>query len=129
MIEENGSKKSVYIDSNLVGDMANGDGKDDPAYSEIRNIRKCGKFNCDVLITTSVLDNGVNIKDPDVKNIVLITDDEVEFKQMLGRKRFLAEDEVVEVFISCGVRKDFVMRDRGYYNVYWMLCDNPGFVS
>lgn len=127
MIEENGSKKSVYIDSDLIGNMANGDGKDDPAYSEIRNIRKCGKFNCDVLITTSVLDNGVNIKDPDVKNIVLITDDEVEFKQMLGRKRFLAEDEVVEVFISCGVRKDFVMRDRGYYNVYWMLCDNPGF--
>ncbi len=119
-------KKPVYIDSDLLSEMTYGELKDDPAYKEIFNIRKSGMFGCDVLITTSVLDNGVNIKDPDVKNIVLMTDDEVEFKQMLGRKRLLSEDERIEVFISCGVRKAFVTRDREYYNVYWMLRDNPG---
>lgn len=119
-------KKPVYIDSDLLSEMKYGELKDDPAYKEVSNIRRSGMFGCDVLITTSVLDNGVNIKDPDVKNIVLMTDDEVEFKQMLGRKRFLSEDETIEVFISCGERKAFVTRDREYYNVYWTLCDNPG---
>ena len=119
-------KKPVYIDSDLLNEMKYGELKDDPAYKEVSNIRKSGMFGCDVLITTSVLDNGVNIKDPDVKNIVLMTDDEVEFKQMLGRKRFLSEDETIEVFISCGERKAFASRDREYYNVYWMLRDTPG---
>lgn len=119
-------KKPVYIDSDLLNEMKYGELKDDPAYKEVSNIRKSGMFGCDVLITTSVLDNGVNIKDPDVKNIVLMTDDEVEFKQMLGRKRFLSEDETIEVFISCGERKAFAARDREYYNVYWMLRDTPG---
>lgn len=118
-------KKPVYTDSDILNEMKYDELKDDPAYKEISNIRKSGMFGCDVLITTSVLDNGINIKDPDVKNIVLMTDDEVEFKQMLGRKRFLSEDETIEVFISCGERKTFAARDREYYNVYWMLRDTP----
>ena len=119
-------KKPIYIDSDLLNEMTYGELKDDPAYKEVSNIRKRGRFGCDVLITTSVLDNGVNIKDPDVKNIVLMTDDEVEFKQMFGRKRFLSKDDTIEVFISCGMRKAFAARNREYYNVYWMLRDNPG---
>ncbi len=118
-------KKPVYIDSDILNEMQYNESKDNPAYKEVSNIRRSGMFGCDVLITTSVLDNGVNIKDPEVKNIVLMTDDEVEFKQMLGRKRFLSEDETIEVFISCGERKVFAARDREYYNVYWMLRDNP----
>ena len=40
-----------------------------------------------ILIATSVMDNGINIKDIELRNIVLMADTETEFIQMLGRKR------------------------------------------
>lgn len=40
-----------------------------------------------ILLTTSVLDNGVSIKDPDVKNLIILTESKVSFLQMLGRIR------------------------------------------
>ena len=53
----------------------------------------------DVLITTSVLDNGFSIKDKAVANIVLLTDDKTEFFQELGRVR-LIDDQKVRIYIS-----------------------------
>ena len=38
-----------------------------------------------VLITTSVLDNGVSVHDTDVGNVVIATDSKLSFIQMLGR--------------------------------------------
>ena len=52
------------------------------------------KFNCDVLITTSLLDNGINISDEKVKNIVIDVFDRVEFIQMLGRVRIKGEQKI-----------------------------------
>ena len=40
-----------------------------------------------ILITTAVLDNGVSIHDENVRNVVVETESEVSFKQMLGRIR------------------------------------------
>lgn len=40
-----------------------------------------------VIITTSVLDNGISIHDEDVGNIVIATDSRVSFVQMVGRVR------------------------------------------
>ena len=40
-----------------------------------------------ILITTSVLDNGISIHDADVGNVVLAADTEIAFVQMLGRIR------------------------------------------
>ena len=40
-----------------------------------------------IIIATSVMDNGINIKDIKLRNIVLMADTETEFIQMLGRKR------------------------------------------
>ena len=40
-----------------------------------------------IFITTSVLDNGVNIEDIELRNVLLFADTETEFIQMLGRKR------------------------------------------
>lgn len=45
------------------------------------------KFETQVLITTKVLDNGINIIDEQLKNIVIMTTEKTEFLQMLGRKR------------------------------------------
>lgn len=58
------------------------------------------RFEEDVLITTKVLDSGVNIIDSSVKNIVLPFCYNVDFMQMLGRKRFTEENETVNLFIK-----------------------------
>lgn len=39
------------------------------------------------IIATSVLDNGINLKDIELRNVILGADTETEFIQMLGRKR------------------------------------------
>lgn len=56
------------------------------------------KFSAKVLIATSVIDNGINIKDESVKNIVIFTYDKTEFIQMLGRKR-IEEGENITLYI------------------------------
>lgn len=40
-----------------------------------------------ILIATAVIDNGISIKDEDLRNIVIMADTEESFVQMLGRKR------------------------------------------
>lgn len=60
------------------------DNKDNP---EVKNIIKNNKFDCKVLISTKFLDNGVNIKDPEVKNIVAMAYDKTTLVQEIGRVR------------------------------------------
>ncbi len=90
---------------------------------EVENIRKKGMFGCDILITTAVLDNGINIKDSQLRNIVLLTNDEVSFKQMLGRRRFQSTEERLNIFICSGDVCKFRERANWYRSVYWKLCD------
>jgi hypothetical protein len=51
-------------------------------------------FECDVLITTNVLDNGVNLNDDKIKNIFILSLDPVTNIQSLGRKRFNGNEKV-----------------------------------
>ena len=53
----------------------------------IRTLTMANRVLPKVLITTSVLDNGVSIHDPDVGNIVLATESKLSFLQMIGRLR------------------------------------------
>lgn len=53
----------------------------------VKTLAMANRVVCKILITTSVLDNGVSIKDKGVKNIVIFTESEVSFMQMLGRVR------------------------------------------
>ena len=57
-----------------------------------------GKIPGTVLLSTSVIDNGVNIIDSGLHNIVLEATDKVSFLQMLGRKR-AKDDEIINVFV------------------------------
>ncbi|WP_055669429.1 DEAD/DEAH box helicase family protein [Desnuesiella massiliensis] len=82
-------------------DSQQSDGK---VYDEI--VKK-ESFSCKVLVTTSVLDNGVNFKDKLLKNIVIFTHDKVELLQMLGRKR-ITNDEKVNLYICA--------RNSSYFN-------------
>ena len=59
-----------------------------PDWIEYEKIIGYEKFGVDVLVCTSVLDNGININDRNVKNIFVCADNETAFKQMVGRVRF-----------------------------------------
>ena len=58
-----------------------------------------GYFDHRVLATTKVLDNGVNIVDYNVRNVVLPFSYKSDFIQMLGRRR-IAEDETINVYVE-----------------------------
>lgn len=55
-----------------------------PQYRQIVEEERCDQR---VLFTTAVLENGINIKDYYAKNIVIFSNDKVQFMQMLGRIR------------------------------------------
>lgn len=59
-----------------------------------QQIIKESKFDVEVLISTAVIDNGVNIKDKAVKNIAISIFDYTSFIQMLGRVRPTEEQEI-----------------------------------
>ena len=66
----------------------------------VHTIVKEERYKQSVLISTSVLDTGITISDNKVRNIVINTPSEDEFKQMLGRRR-IKKGEKINLFI-CG---------------------------
>lgn len=84
--------KSVGIDAEFISSNENLKLKQDIIENE--------RFECKVLITTSVLDNGINIKDDEVVNIIIESFNEVTFIQMLGRKRInILDAQCVNLYI------------------------------
>lgn len=80
------------------------DNKNDDENAKIYNklIREC-RFDCRVLIATTVIYNGINVKDSAVKHIVVPFAPMSVVKQLLGRKR-VSENETVKVYfpdVSC----------------------------
>lgn len=69
--------------------------KDSKTYKELCDI-EC--FGARALISTSVIDNGINIKDKNLKHVVIQSLDPVSMIQMVGRKRLLP-GEMVHVYI------------------------------
>ncbi|MDE5855401.1 MAG: hypothetical protein K2H19_10140, partial [Ruminococcus sp.] len=74
------------------------DNKNDDENAEIYDqlIREC-RFDCHVLIATTVIYNGINVKDSAVKHIVVPFSSMSVVKQLMGRKR-IAENEIVNVY-------------------------------
>ena len=97
--------------------------KDDVSGEIWRKLINNGILPCKVLIATSVLDNGFSIKDDLVKNVVICTDDRVEFLQELGRRRILSEQDSVELYIrkvtpmSLSIRKRYLERQLEFYEI------------
>jgi hypothetical protein len=82
--------------------------KDKMDYAEKDNILLNNQFDCKCLIATKALDNGINIDDVLLRNIVIITLDEIDFIQMLGRKRVNIEDaQRINVYIKQRSKKTF----------------------
>ena len=89
---------------------------DSEEHKVYRKIVEEEKFPVQVLIATSVLDNGVNLKDSAIKNVVIDMLDQTEFIQMLGRVRISGNatvklyvrqytDEAIEKFFIDDVKK------------------------
>lgn len=75
---------------------------------EAKNITTESKFNCKALITTKALDNGVNIKDNAVKNLVVMAFDKTTFIQEIGRVRFnILNAPEINLFIRTCYKKTF----------------------
>lgn len=68
--------------------------QDESSLQEVDHITSEQKQSARILITTSVMDNGITLKDEELRNIVIATDTKEEFLQMLGRKRLNADDQV-----------------------------------
>lgn len=74
--------------------------KDKPELNAFWNsLLTKNEFEQQVLITTSVLDCGINIEDKSVKNIVICTEDRTEFVQMLGRRRLNGENDRIKLWV------------------------------
>lgn len=73
--------------------------RDPRCKSTYREIVNGQHFTRQVLITTPVLDCGINIVDEAVKNVILFQHDYTTFIQSLGRKR-LSQGEKVNLFVQ-----------------------------
>lgn len=68
-----------------------------------RQITQNECFGCQMLFTTKVLDNGVNLKDKAIKHIIIEQTDMVEFIQCLGRKRVQSPDDTITLYFLSSV--------------------------
>ncbi|MGN0353157.1 MAG: DEAD/DEAH box helicase, partial [Roseburia sp.] len=80
-------------------------------YQVYQSIITDEKSPARVTISTSVLDNGVNLKDPQLKHIAILVMNPTMFLQMLGRKRCIAPDDRVNVY--------FQMKDIGEIKAFF----------
>lgn len=79
-----------------------------------KNIVENERFDESVLITTQVLDSGVNIKDKSVKNIIIFYTDRTQFIQSLGRKRLNEDEGNVTVWAYVPSDNSFIKNAENY---------------
>ena len=91
--------KAGYPDTIFIDSGSKYRKKTTPEKKVWNQIAQEEKFSQKILITTKVLDNGVNIKDTNLRHIVIQDLEQTTFLQMLGRKRFLNENETERVFV------------------------------
>lgn len=73
--------ESVFIDARWADD------NDEIVYGTVEKMSKEQDFTQQVVVATSVIDNGVSIKNVELRNLVIMADTREQFIQMLGRKR------------------------------------------
>ncbi len=82
--------------------------KSEITKSVVESIATENIFENQILIATSVLDNGVSIKDLQLRNIIVLAESEHEFIQMLGRKR--EDGEKVTLYLCPRSLEEFSRR-------------------
>ena len=72
----------------------NSHSKNKAATQQLKQLESQQSFSCRVLISTSVLDCGINILDDAVRNVVIFETEKTKFIQMLGRIRVQANQKI-----------------------------------
>lgn len=98
-----------FIDANNKTSSAN-----ITIYNQL--INEC-KFDCRVLIATTVIYNGINVHDDAVKHIVVPSATVSVIKQLIGRKRMSDKEEVNVYFHGTGI-EELKKRFNNYLNDY-----------
>lgn len=91
-------KKSLDT-KNIRSTFITADNKYAQAKDDVAELVNTNTFSAKALITTSVLDVGVNFLDEDIKNIIIVATEPTEFLQMLGRIRVIQDGQEVHLFI------------------------------
>ncbi len=73
---------------------------------EVSGIAKKNRYEARILISTSVMDNGITLHDIELRNLIISADVETQFIQMLGRKR--RDDQKVKLYLF--------RRDKSFFN-------------
>lgn len=82
---------------------------------ELKSIINNSKFEKKVLVTTKALDNGINIEDSQLVNIVIMAWDKTTFIQMLGRKRYTIDNcQEINLYIMKRMKKSFISKVMHY---------------
>jgi superfamily II DNA/RNA helicase len=104
ILEEIGEEKCSLIKSGTISE-------------ELNSIINNSQFSKKVLVCTKAMDNGININDPKLKNVVIMTWDRITFIQMLGRKRVdIDNPDEVNLFIPTRFKKSFMSKLKSYYD-------------
>ena len=70
------------------------------AHRVFQEIVEDASFHQRILISTKVLDNGVNLKDSALHHMVMDSFDETTFLQFVGRKRQLNKDDYLHLYLK-----------------------------
>ncbi len=131
LVKSKGGKWLIFVDSIKKGKeidkFLNDSGIDskfidaksrnrDELFETVNSIVKLEKFEQQVIVATSVMDNGISIKDLELRNIIIMADVPEEFIQMLGRKRRFSDSEKLDVYILRRTQGEFEKRRKEVEN-------------
>ena len=81
---------------------------DSDEYETVETIIQKENMSHRIIIATSIIDNGISVHDQGLRNMVIIAENEVDFIQMLGRKR--EDGKKVNLYLYLGDKTHFVRR-------------------
>ena len=73
---------------------------DSKSSAEWTALLKKQRFDCRVMVCTKAIDTGINIHDPKLKHVAVVTDDHTTFLQMIGRKRCAPGESIPSMWWS-----------------------------
>ena len=95
-IQYDGSDEKLYTEEDVIFIDARYE-NDDESKESVEELKEKKLISKKIIITTSVMDNGISFADKELRNIIIMADTQEEFIQMLGRKR--QDGKKVKVYI------------------------------
>lgn len=123
-MQYNGSEEKLYTEEDMIFIDARYE-SDDESKGSVEELKEKKSISKSIIITTSVMDNGISFEDKELRNIIIMADTQEEFIQMLGRKR--QDGKKVKVYICSRDISYFkqrynsvdrILKDYDVYNTY-----------